>query len=97
MRALGTRKPSRHTLAAYRRDLHGVGARLAEAEGVELDELALEHLTKAALRGAFSSWATDHAAASLARAWSSWSTFFASSSPRTSSRETRWPASASRS
>ncbi|MGH9063991.1 MAG: site-specific integrase [Acidimicrobiales bacterium] len=76
LRALGTRKPSPHTLDAYRRDLHGVGARMAEAEGVELDELALEHLTKTALREAFSSWATDHAAASLARAWSSWSTFF---------------------
>ncbi|MGH9068660.1 MAG: tyrosine-type recombinase/integrase [Acidimicrobiales bacterium] len=75
LRALGTRKPSPHTLAAYRRDLHGVGHRLAGAGG-DLDELRLGDLTKGALREAFSSWATDHAASSLARAWSTWSGFF---------------------
>ncbi|MBO0732506.1 MAG: hypothetical protein J2P57_24820, partial [Acidimicrobiaceae bacterium] len=32
---LGAAKPSAATLAAYRRDLHGVAARLAEPDGAE--------------------------------------------------------------
>ena len=75
--ALGAAKPSPHTTAAYRRDLRGVGGRLAAARGCDLGELGLDHLTKAALRRAFSSWAADHAKTSLLRAWSAWNAFFA--------------------
>ena len=38
--------------------------------------LRLQHLSKGALRAAFSSWAGDHAAASVLRAHSAWSRFF---------------------
>jgi integrase/recombinase XerC len=71
---LGAAKPSPNTLAAYRRDLAGIGARLAELE--ELDEVHLSDLLRPALRAAFASWAADHAAASVRRAHSAWSSFF---------------------
>ncbi|MFN0089098.1 MAG: tyrosine-type recombinase/integrase [Acidimicrobiales bacterium] len=72
----GTRKPSPNTVAAYRRDLQGVGRRLAAIVEVAPEALRLGHLTKPALRQAFASWAQDHAAASIRRAWSAWSAFF---------------------
>jgi integrase/recombinase XerC len=71
---LGAAKPSPHTLAAYRRDLAGVLARMTDLEG--LDEVHLDDLVRPALRAAFSSWASDHAAASVRRAHSAWSSFF---------------------
>ena len=71
---LGATKPAANTVAAYRRDLEGVGRRIAR-EG-ELAQLRLKHLSKGALRAAFASWATDHSSASLLRAHSSWSRFF---------------------
>ncbi|HSH22810.1 MAG TPA: tyrosine-type recombinase/integrase [Acidimicrobiales bacterium] len=74
--ALSAAKPSPHTLAAYRRDLVGVAARVAIAQGVSLDELTLAALDKASLRRGFASWAADHAKASTIRAWSAWNAFF---------------------
>ncbi len=71
---LGATKPSPATLAAYRRDLAGVGNRLAEFE--ELEVVTLADLGRPALRSAFASWAADHAAASVRRAHSAWSSFF---------------------
>jgi integrase/recombinase XerC len=73
---LGIRKPSAHTLAAYRRDLEGIGRRIAARCDCELDALPLDAVTKPALRAAFASWAADHAAASIRRAWSAWNGFF---------------------
>ncbi len=73
---LSAAKPSPHTLAAYRRDLLGVAARVAAAHGVGLDDLALTALDKASLRRGFASWAADHAKASTIRAWSAWNAFF---------------------
>ena len=74
---LGAAKPSPATLAAYRRDLQGVASRLASLEGVGgYGDVALPDLEKTALRAAFASWATDHAAASVRRAHSAWSSFF---------------------
>ncbi|HSH58476.1 MAG TPA: tyrosine-type recombinase/integrase [Acidimicrobiales bacterium] len=71
---LGATKPASNTLAAYRRDLEGVARRISA--DAEVAVLHLEHLTKEALRAAFASWASDHAAASVLRAHSSWSRFF---------------------
>jgi integrase/recombinase XerD len=71
---LGAAKPSPNTLAAYRRDLGGITIRLVELEG--LDDAHLGDLGRPALRAAFSSWASDHAAASVRRAHSAWSSFF---------------------
>lgn len=73
---LAVRKPSPHTTAAYRRDLHGVGRRLAAAQGGQLDALTVSALDRTALRRAFADWAGDHAAASVRRAWSAWNGFF---------------------
>lgn len=72
--SLGTTKPAAATVAAYRRDLVGVARRIGAEDDVGV--LRLEHLTKAALREAFASWASDHAAASVLRAHSAWSSFF---------------------
>ena len=77
LRAIGTAKPSRHTLIAYRHDLVAVATRLAGDAGVEIADLRMVHLTKSALRGAFASWAGDHAKASVIRTWSAWNRFFA--------------------
>jgi site-specific recombinase XerD len=71
---MGAAKPSPNTLAGYRRDLTGIVARLTELEG--LHEARLDDLVRPALRAAFASWASDHAAASVRRAHSAWSRFF---------------------
>jgi site-specific recombinase XerD len=74
---LGAAKPSPATLLAYRRDVEGIGARLAIIEGLgELADVGLEDLDRPALRAAFSSWASDHASASVRRAHSAWSNLF---------------------
>ena len=74
---LGAAKPSPATLAAYRRDLQGVASRLASLEGIDgYGDVGLPDLEKTALRAAFASWASDHAAASVRRAHSAWSSFF---------------------
>jgi integrase/recombinase XerC len=71
---LGAAKPSPNTLAGYRRDLTGITNRLTDLEGLE--EAHLDDLVRPALRAAFASWASDHAAASVRRAHSAWSSFF---------------------
>ncbi len=78
LQQLAVRKPSPHTVAAYRRDLEGVGRRICVAlgHGEDLDRLELGDLDKVTLRAAFASWADDHAAASIRRAWSAWNGFF---------------------
>ncbi|HET9077846.1 MAG TPA: tyrosine-type recombinase/integrase [Acidimicrobiales bacterium] len=78
---LGAAKPSPATLAGYRRDLEGIAGRLAVLEGLAGDVTGLDRVTVAdlgrqALLSAFSSWASDHAAASVRRAHSAWSSFF---------------------
>lgn len=76
LRILGAKKPSSNTVAAYRRDLVGVAMRIAALKGVPVGELRVDALTKNALRAGFSSWADDHAEASMLRARSAWSGFF---------------------
>ena len=68
---------STHTLGAYRRDLRGVAARLATAEGLDaVSRLRLSQVDSVALEAAMAAWATDHGPASVARAWAAWSSFF---------------------
>ncbi|MGH9116008.1 MAG: tyrosine-type recombinase/integrase [Acidimicrobiales bacterium] len=73
---LGAAKPSPATLTAYRRDVESIGARLAALEGLGGRPAGLADLQRPALRAAFSSWAADHAAASVRRAHSAWSNLF---------------------
>ncbi|MEV4271535.1 tyrosine-type recombinase/integrase [Micromonospora aurantiaca (nom. illeg.)] len=78
--ARATRKPSPHTLAAYRRDLTTV-AELVAADGdtatpLPLDRMAVDALSPRVMRAAFARFAAPRAAASVHRAWSTWNSFF---------------------
>jgi integrase/recombinase XerC len=74
---LGATKPSPATLLAYRRDVQGIASRLAILEDLgDLAGVTLEDLGRPALRAAFASWASDHAAASVRRAHSAWANLF---------------------
>jgi site-specific recombinase XerD len=72
--ARAVRKPSVHTLQAYRRDLTSIVALLAP--GDDGAALPLAALSPRVLRGAFARFAADRAPASVYRAWSSWNSFF---------------------
>ena len=72
--ARATRKPSPHTLAAYRRDLDAVLA-LVDGAGGD-DPTPLRALTPRTLRAAFARFAADRSPASVQRAWSTWNGFF---------------------
>ncbi|WP_434740007.1 tyrosine-type recombinase/integrase [Micromonospora sp. SH-82] len=76
--ARATRKPSPHTLAAYRRDLLTVLALVGEESTppLPLAEVRLADLSPRVLRAAFARFAAPRAAASVHRAWSSWNAFF---------------------
>jgi site-specific recombinase XerD len=68
--ARAVRKPSVHTLQAYRRDLGLILAQIGS------EPVTLGDLSPKALRRAFARFAADRAPASVARAWSSWNAFF---------------------
>jgi site-specific recombinase XerD len=76
--SLATRKPSPHTLAAYRRDLTAVATLAADdpAAPLPLAALRVGELTARRMRGAFARYAAPRAAASVHRAWSTWNSFF---------------------
>jgi site-specific recombinase XerD len=71
-----TRKPSPHTLQAYRRDLDSVLALLDPGGAADGPPLPLRALTPRALRAAFARFAADRSPASVQRAWSTWNGFF---------------------
>ncbi|MFG1919229.1 tyrosine-type recombinase/integrase [Micromonospora sp. NPDC048898] len=75
--ARATRKPSPHTLDAYRRDLHTVATLIAEdaAPPLPLDALSITDLSPRVMRAAFARFAAPRAAASVHRAWSTWNSF----------------------
>ena len=66
----GTRKPSAHTLKAYRQDFDAIATLLADGE--DLSGMALTALTVDTLRTAFARYAETHEAASIQRCWSTW-------------------------
>ncbi|MGX6606560.1 site-specific integrase [Micromonosporaceae bacterium Da 78-11] len=68
--ARAVRKPSVHTLEAYRRDLGLIVGLIGD------ESVTLRDLSPRALRAAFAVFAKDRAPASIARAWSSWNAFF---------------------
>jgi integrase/recombinase XerC len=76
--ALATRKPSPHTLQAYRRDLRSVATLVSEdaTPPLPLDTLPVTGLTPRVMRAAFARFAAPRAAASVHRAWSTWNSFF---------------------
>ncbi|MEV5695402.1 tyrosine-type recombinase/integrase [Micromonospora globbae] len=76
--ARATRKPSPHTLEAYRRDLRTIAGLAGETltSPLPLDALAVADLSPRVMRAAFARFAAPRAAASVHRAWSTWNTFF---------------------
>ncbi len=76
--ARAIRKPSAHTLAAYRRDLAAVLALVAADTDPPLspDQVLISALSPRVLRAAFARFAGDRAPASVYRAWSTWNSFF---------------------
>ncbi|HEX5598248.1 MAG TPA: tyrosine-type recombinase/integrase [Micromonosporaceae bacterium] len=76
--ARATRKPSPHTLQAYRRDLTSIARLVADdpAAPLPLDALPVGALTPRVLRTAFARFAATRSPASIYRAWSTWNSFF---------------------
>jgi integrase/recombinase XerC len=74
--ARAVRKPSVHTLAAYRRDLLLILGLLPETETDTRIDLPIGDLSPRLLRSAFARFAATRAPASIYRAWSSWNAFF---------------------
>jgi integrase/recombinase XerC len=76
--SLATRKPSPHTLQAYRRDLVAIARLVAEdpVTPLPLASLPITALTARSLRTAFAAFAGPRAVASIYRAWSTWNSFF---------------------
>ena len=64
-----TRKPSEHTMTAYRQDFALVAALLT---GGSPADIALHDITKANMRAAFAAYASSHEPASIRRCWSTW-------------------------
>src|ERR1700694_6011509 len=67
----GTRKPSPHTMKAYRQDFDAIAAFIV-GDGHPIADIRLSYTTRGALRTAFASYAKTHAAASILRCWSTW-------------------------
>lgn len=66
----GTRKPSPHTMKAYRQDFATIAELLGGAPGG--GELSLTDITRDSMRHAFAEYAQEHEPASIRRAWSTW-------------------------
>lgn len=64
-----TRKPSAHTIKAYRQDFVSIASLLADGEPVRM---AIPDITKDSMREAFGRYALDHEAATVRRCWSTW-------------------------
>ena len=64
-----TRKPSGHTMKAYRQDFIAIATLVA---GGNSTQLAVTDITKDSMRSAFAAYARDHEAASIRRCWWTW-------------------------
>jgi integrase/recombinase XerC len=64
-----TRKPSAHTMKAYRQDFTAIAALMTDGNPARL---TVADITKDSMRQAFAAYARDHEAASIRRCWSTW-------------------------
>jgi site-specific recombinase XerD len=64
-----TRKPSAHTMKAYRQDFAAIASLITDGD---LSRLVVTDITKDSMRTAFAAYAQDHEAASIRRCWSTW-------------------------
>jgi integrase/recombinase XerC len=64
-----TRKPSAHTMKAYRQDFIAIATLVTAGDPARL---GVADITKESMRAAFAAYARDHEAASIRRCWSTW-------------------------
>ena len=64
-----SRKPSAHTMKAYRQDFIAIATLMAVGNPARL---TVADITKDSMRHAFAAYARDHEAASIRRCWSTW-------------------------
>jgi integrase/recombinase XerC len=64
-----TRKPSAHTVKAYRQDFIAIARLVTDGDP---SRLVVTDITKESIRAAFAAYARDHEAASIRRCWSTW-------------------------
>ncbi len=64
-----TRKPSAHTMKAYRQDFIAIADLMTDGNP---SRLKVTDITKGSMRTAFAGYARDHEAASIRRCWSTW-------------------------
>jgi integrase/recombinase XerC len=67
----GTRKPSQHTMKAYRQDFDAIAAIIAGSKG-DLAAMSLGNIMTEVMRGAFAQFAETQGAASVQRYWTTW-------------------------
>jgi integrase/recombinase XerC len=67
----GTRKPSAHTMRAYRQDFDAI-ATLVTGDAAGAAQMSLGDITTESMRTAFARYAETHEAASIQRCWSTW-------------------------
>jgi integrase/recombinase XerC len=67
----GTRKPSAHTIKAYRQDFDAI-ATLVAGDAAGVASMALGDITTDSMRTAFAQYAKTHEAATIQRCWSTW-------------------------
>jgi integrase/recombinase XerC len=64
-----TRKPSAHTMKAYRQDFLAIASLVTSGSPAHMNVVGI---TKDSMRTAFAAYAHDHEAASIRRCWSTW-------------------------
>lgn len=64
-----TRKPSAHTMKAYRQDFVAIADLVTDSDPASMN---IADITKDSMRAAFAAYAQDHEAASIRRCWSTW-------------------------
>ena len=64
-----TRKPSAHTMKAYRQDFFAIAMLVTDGNP---SRLTVSDITKDSMRAAFAAFARNHEAASIRRCWSTW-------------------------
>lgn len=64
-----TRKPSAHTIKAYRQDFVAIASIITDCQPAGM---TVADITRDSMRSAFAAYAADHEAASIRRCWSSW-------------------------
>jgi integrase/recombinase XerC len=67
-----TRKPSAHTIKAYRQDFAAIAGLVTDGYPARL---TVADITKDSMRQAFAGYGRDHEAASTSRCWSTWNVF----------------------